>query len=100
MKIVHPRCGGIDVHKKSLAACRILCGDDSEQREESRFGTYTSDLKRMAEWFAEWEVTEVAIAYASHCTSVGRCETFSTTGSLFDNLTPLALRGGFGPGSS
>jgi transposase len=29
--------------------------------EEARFGTYTSDLKRLAQWFAEWEVCDVAM---------------------------------------
>jgi PAS domain S-box-containing protein len=39
------------------------------------------------------------IAYASYCTSLGRCETFSNR-NLFDNFTPLAFLGGSGPGSS
>jgi len=40
------------------------------------------------------------IAYASHCTSPGRCEGFSLTKGLFDNLTPLLFCGGLGPGCS
>ncbi len=40
------------------------------------------------------------IAYASHCTSLGRCEGFSLTKGLFDNLTPLPFCGGLGPGFS
>ncbi len=40
------------------------------------------------------------IAYASHCTSPGRCEEFSLTKRLFDNLTPLPFCGGMSPGSS
>src|SRR5207302_10992869 len=44
-------------------------------------------------------IRTVAIAYASHCTSLGRCETFSNR-ALFDNLTPLAFFGASGPGSS
>ena len=43
---------------------------------------------------AEARSTVAAIAYASHCTSFGRCETFSSTARLFDNLTPLAFSGG------
>jgi len=42
---------------------------------------------------------ERVIASASHCTSLGRCETFSNRSRL-DNLTPLAFLGGSGPGSS
>ncbi len=40
------------------------------------------------------------IAYASHCTSPGRCEGFSLTKRLFDNLTPLPFCGGLSPGFS
>jgi hypothetical protein len=40
------------------------------------------------------------IAYASHCTSPGRCEGFSLTKHLFDNLTPLPFCGGLIPGFS
>jgi transposase len=61
MEIVHPRCGGLDVHKKRIAACRIICCEGRIRTDESGFGTYTSDRKRMAEWFAEGEVTEVAM---------------------------------------
>ncbi len=43
---------------------------------------------------------ETLIAYASHCTSPGRCEGFSLTKRLFDNLTPLPFCGGMSPGSS
>ena len=61
MDIVHPRCGGIDVHKKRIAACRIVGCEGRVQMEERSFGTYTSDLKRLAEWFAEWDVRDVAM---------------------------------------
>ena len=39
-------------------------------------------------------------AYASHCTSVARCATTRLAGTLFENRTPWALRGGFAPGCS
>lgn len=64
------------------------------------FPTYTPDLQRLADWLTACRVTSVAIAYASHCTSLGRCERFSVARRLFDNLTPLAFCGGSGPGSS
>jgi hypothetical protein len=37
-----------------------------------RFGCFTEDLRRMAEWLKSLGITTVAIAYASHCTSMGR----------------------------
>src|SRR4051812_43115107 len=61
MQIIHPQCGGIDVHKKRIAACRIACRDGRVQMEGRMFGAYTAELKRMAEWFAEWDVNDVAM---------------------------------------
>ena len=39
-------------------------------------------------------------AYASYCTSCEPCETFSGKRRRFESLTPCALRGASGPGSS
>jgi hypothetical protein len=73
---------------------------DRDQTPVRIFKTHTADLELMAQWLVLCKIITVAIAYASHCTSLGRCDTFSTCKSLFDNLTPLALCGGLGPGSS
>ena len=90
----------MDVHKDSITACVLLIDEEGEFRTESRrFGTMTCNLKEMAAWLAREGVQAIAIAYASHCTSLGRCETFSNRRRL-DNLTPLAFLGGSGPGSS
>jgi hypothetical protein len=70
------------------------------QFERRKFGSNPEHLRLLAEWLLAQEVEEVVIAYASHCTSLGRCETFSINCSLFDSLTPLAFRGGLAPGSS
>jgi putative transposase len=39
-------------------------------------------------------------AYASHCTSFAHCGTTTLAGTLFENFTPWAFRGGFAPGCS
>ena len=39
-------------------------------------------------------------AYASHCTSFAHCGTIRLAGTLFENFTPWAFRGGFAPGCS
>ncbi len=95
------RIAGIDVHKKMLA---VVVSDveiaDEYQFERRLFGSSPDQLRSLAEWLLEQEAEEVVIAYASHCTSLGRCETFSINCSLFDNLTPLAFLGGSDPGSS
>jgi transposase len=41
-----------------------------------------------------------AKAYASHCTSFAHCGTTTLAGTLFENFTPWAFRGGFAPGCS
>ena len=71
-----------------------------EKPARRRFVTLPSELRRFRIWLQEQGVEEAVIAYASHCTSLGRCETFSINRSLLDNLTPLAFLGGSGLGSS
>jgi hypothetical protein len=94
------RIAGIDVHKKMLAVVVSDVEIDSEyQFERRRFSSSPEQLRSLAAWLLEQEAEEVVIAYASQCTSLGRCETFSNR-ALFDNLTPLAFFGASGPGSS
>jgi len=94
------RIAGIDVHKKMLAVVVADVAVEGEfQFERRRFGTTPDHLQLLTEWLIEQEVEEAVIAYASHCTSLGRGETFSNR-ARFDNLTPLAFFGGSGPGSS
>jgi len=100
MRIVYQCCCGMDVHKDSVTACLLVTNQSGTVRTEKReFGTMTRDLRQLASWLASEGVQAIAIAYASHCTSLGRCETFSNRSRL-DNLTPLAFLGGSGPGSS
>ena len=97
MQVVHEVCCGLDVHKSSVTACVLWASN--RRRQKRVFGTFTQDLLALGDWLRSCGVTHVAIAYASHCTSLGRGETFSNC-ALFDNLTPLAFFGGSGPGSS
>jgi transposase len=62
MKILHRRCAGLDVHKKSISACvRIrLSGSKTEAFTET-FGTFTDDLERLRDWLREHKVREVAM---------------------------------------
>ena len=94
------RIAGIDVHKKKLAVVVADLELGGENQFERRwYGSHPEQLRALAEWLIEQQVEEVVIAYASHCTSLGRGETFSN-GNRLDNLTPLAFFGGSGPGSS
>src|SRR5882757_8937241 len=61
MEVVYPRCCGLDVHKKSIAACVIIREQGKAQKLERRFGTFTSDLEELAEWLEEFGVTHVVM---------------------------------------
>jgi transposase len=62
MEITYPRCSGLDVHKRSVTACRLLPGPGLEPVKEVRtFATMTADLLALADWLAEAGVTHVAM---------------------------------------
>ena len=62
MQVVHARCAGLDVHKKSVYACIICCESGGKKRQEVRsFGTMTADLLKLSDWLREHEVTHVAM---------------------------------------
>jgi len=45
MQVVHERCAGLDVHKKTVVACVLITHPDgSVQREVRTFSTMTADL--------------------------------------------------------
>ena len=57
MEVVHPRCGGLDVHKKSVVACVMIPG----HKEVRTFGTVTAELLRLSDWLQQEGVTHVAM---------------------------------------
>ena len=57
MKVLYPRCWGIDVHAKMLVACLIVNG----QRDTRTFSTMTDDLLNLRDWLVANECTQVAI---------------------------------------
>jgi len=63
MDVVHPRCCGLDIHKRLIVACVIVPGgaDGAPRKELRRFGTMTDDLHRLSAWLAEQGVTHVAM---------------------------------------
>lgn len=61
MEVIHRRCAGLDVHKKTVVAC-VRCVQDGEVRREVRtFGTTTSGLLALSAWLAENGVTHIAM---------------------------------------
>lgn len=62
MEVVYRRCAGLDVHKKSVTACRITPGDEGGwQKETRRYGTMTDDLLKLTDWLRAGGVTDVAM---------------------------------------
>ena len=62
MNIVHERCAGLDVHKRSIMACVSLWGAGGKADKSIRqFGTMTADIFALAEWLEEHKVTHVAM---------------------------------------
>lgn len=62
LDVLYERCCGLDLHKKSGTACRIVPGPDGRPRKEIRtFGTMTADLLALGDWLAAGGVTHVAM---------------------------------------
>ena len=68
------RCGaGIDVHKKMLAVVVRRPTGETVEYIKRKFGTMKREIDdHLVAWLREHRVSEVVIAYASHCTSVAR----------------------------
>jgi hypothetical protein len=65
MDIVFTHCAGLDVHKKSVMACRMTPDPTGQQAEGflevQEFGTLMVDLLALSDWLAEAGITHVAM---------------------------------------
>jgi transposase len=62
MEILYQKCAGLDVHKKTVVACRLRTGQEGQVEQESKtFGTKTVELLALVDWLSEWELTHVAM---------------------------------------
>lgn len=62
MEVILDRCAGLDVHKKSIAACvRLRQPNGTFTKQIKTFGTMTQNLLELSDWLAEYEVTDVAM---------------------------------------
>lgn len=62
IRIVHPICCGLDVHKQSVSACVIFPDDGGEEQCEVKvFSTFTDDLNALREWLLEHDCPVVAM---------------------------------------
>jgi transposase len=62
MQVIHHRCAGLDVHKKTVVACVLVTQPDGTARPEVRtFGTMTADLTALSAWLDERRVERVVL---------------------------------------
>lgn len=62
MQVVHERCAGLDVHKKSITVCRIIPNEKGGWDKTIRqFGTMTDELLALADWLQAASVSTVAM---------------------------------------
>jgi transposase len=65
MDVVFTHCAGLDVHKKSITACRSVPDPTGQDREGvadlERFGTMTRELLALVDWLTEAGITHVAM---------------------------------------
>jgi transposase len=62
MDVVYERCAGLDVHKKTVTACRIYPDAQGHKTKDSRtFTTMTQDLLKLADWLAQAGCTHAAM---------------------------------------
>lgn len=62
MQVLHPRCAGLDVHKKTVVACMLITPEDGQvQRHLRTFSTLTSGLLALDDWLSTHDVSQVAM---------------------------------------
>lgn len=60
--VLHERCAGLDVHKKTVVACCVWSKPHGKKEQETRtFGTTTAELLALLDWLGTWECSHVAM---------------------------------------
>jgi transposase len=50
MEVIHARCAGLDVHKKTVVACVRVAEGTGVRHEVRTFGTTTAELETLRTW--------------------------------------------------
>lgn len=62
MEVIHSRCAGLDVHKKTVVACAITPSPQGGWHKETQtFTTMTGELLKLSDWLLARECTHVAM---------------------------------------
>ena len=60
MNVIHERCGGLDVHKDTVVACRRVMDGAAVKREVRSFATTTRGRLALTDWLREASCRQVA----------------------------------------
>lgn len=61
MKVLYPKCAGLDVHKESVVACARVAADGKVTQDVRSFGTTTTALCELSAWLEEQQCTHVVM---------------------------------------
>lgn len=62
MQVIHPRCAGLDVHKKTVVTTIMLTQPDGTVKKQTRtFSTMTAGLLALDTWLGELEIHVIAL---------------------------------------
>jgi hypothetical protein len=62
LEVIYAHVCGLDVHKKTVVACRRrLHAAGQVDKEVKTFATTTSELVALRAWLSEWQVSHVAM---------------------------------------
>ena len=61
MQVIYQRCCGIDLHKKMIVACLLICTAQGVHKEIQPFSTMLPDLYRLRDWLKAKQCQAVAM---------------------------------------
>ena len=61
MEVLHARCAGIDVHKRTLTTHARIVEAGNVFREIRESGTFTKELLELRDWLKDRGITHVAM---------------------------------------
>ena len=62
MDVIYSHCAGLDVHKRTVVACRLSVADNGRKvKAIQTFGTTTAELLRLSDWLTVGGCTHVAM---------------------------------------
>ena len=61
MEVIHARCAGLDVHKRTVVACVRVAEGSGVRHEVRTFGTTTAELEALGGWLRTERCTHAVL---------------------------------------